>query len=158
MHLIRTTFTAALASLAVATTALAQGPCDVVLKQAAEVMGAAAGKSERFKPTATAEVCSVRSADNAAALRLTVSADKQPGQTMMIRKTIAQKTADPDQTIRAEPSLGTDAFSLREKDQVTFFAAGSGRVIAAAVSLDRGVTDADVERARQFAKQLLAVK
>lgn len=158
MHLIRTTVTAALASLAVATTALAQGPCDLVLKQAAEVMGAAAGKSERFTPTPTAEVCNVRSADNAAALRLTASADKQPGQTMMIQKMVAQKTADPDQTFRTEPSLGTDAFSLRGKEQIAFFMAGAGRVLTVGLDKDRGVTDADVERARQFAKQLLAVK
>jgi hypothetical protein len=150
--------TAAFTFLAAAPPALGQSPCDLVLKQAAQVMGAAAGKSERFKPTATAEVCNVRSADNAAAVQLTMSADKQPGQTMMIQKMIAQKTADPDQTFRDEPALGTNAFSLRGKEQVTFFAAVGGHVIAAALTLDRGVTDADVERARQFAKQLTAAK
>lgn len=154
----RTMIAAAFISLAAAPPALAQGPCDLVLKQAAQVMGAAAGKSERFKPTATAEVCKVRSADSAAAVQLTRSADKQPGQTIMVQKMIAQRAADPDQTFRDEPTLGTNAFSLRDKEHVTFFAAGGGHVIAAALTLDRGVTDADVERARQFAKQLIAAK
>jgi hypothetical protein len=149
----RAMIAAAFIPLAAASPALAQGPCDLVFKQAAHVMGAPAGRSERLKPTATTEVCNVRSADSAAAVRLTVSADRQPGQTMMV-----QKTADRDQTFREEPALGLDAFSLREKDQVTFFVAGSGRVIAAGLTKDAGVTDADAERARQFAKQLLAAK
>jgi hypothetical protein len=154
----RAMIAAAFIPLAAASPALAQGPCDLVFKQAAHVMGAPAGRSERLKPTATTEVCNVRSADSAAAVRLTVSADRQPGQTMMVQKMIAQKTADRDQTFREEPALGLDAFSLREKDQVTFFVAGSGRVIAAGLTKDAGVTDADAERARQFAKQLLAAK
>lgn len=143
---------------ATAASAQAQEPCDLVIQQAAQVMGVPAGKSERLKPTATTEVCTVRSADSTASVRLTIMADKQPGQTVMIQKMIAQKSADPDQTFRAESGLGTDAFSLREKDTIAFFMAGAGRVITAALDRDRGVTDADVKRARQFAKQLLAAK
>jgi hypothetical protein len=138
--------------------ALAQGPCDLVIKQASELLGAPAGKSERFKPTATTEVCTVRSADNTASVRLTVMADTQPGHTLMVQKMIAQKTADPDQTFREEAGLGTDAFSLREKGTVAFFMPGPGRVITAGFDKDRGITDADVERARQLARQLLAAK
>jgi hypothetical protein len=143
---------------AVASPVLAQGPCDLVLKQAAQVVGAPAGKSERFKPTATTEVCTVRSADNTASVRLTIMADKQPGQTVMVQRMIAQKSADPDQTFSVEAGLGTDAFSLRAKDTLACFMAGAGRVITAGLDKVRGVTGADVDRARQFAKQVLATK
>jgi hypothetical protein len=157
MHLMRATVTAAFVSLAVATTALAQGPCDLVLKQAAQVMGAAAGKTERLSPVKNIEICSVWSADSLAKVTLTLESGQPAAQGLSMAKMIAKMSKDVGQ-FRDEAGLGADAFSLREQDKVFFrFGAGSN-TYNLQLTRDRGITDADVERARQFAKQVLAAR
>lgn len=144
-------------ALAAALPVRAQGPCDLVLKQGAQVIGSPAGKTERMSPAKNIEMCSVRSADSGAGVNLTVESGQPAAQKLMMAKMIAKMSKDIGQ-FREEAGLGTDAFSLRESDKIFFsFGAGSN-AFSVRFTRDRGVTDADVERARQFAKQLLGVK
>ena len=152
------TMIAAAVFLAVACPARAQGPCDLVIKQAAQVMGAAAGQPERIKPTPKIEICTVRSADRAADISLTIDTSGQAQQSLATGKMIAKMTKDPNQAMKEEPGLGNDAFSLREKDKVFLMFGDGARMLSLRFGRDRGITDADVDRARQFAKQLLAAK
>jgi hypothetical protein len=157
MHLVRATVTAAFVSLAVASTASAQGPCDLVLKQGAQVLGAPAGKTERLSPVKNIEICSVWSADSSAKVTLTLESGQPAAQGLSMSKMIAKMSKDVGQ-FRDEAGLGADAFSLREQDKVFLrFGAGS-TTYNVQVNRDRGLSDADVERARQFAKQVFALK
>jgi|WetSurMetagenome_2_1015567.scaffolds.fasta_scaffold597987_2 hypothetical protein len=149
---------AAAAFLAVACPARAQGPCDLVIKQAAQVMGVAAGQPERIKPTPKIEICTVRSADRASDLSLTIDTSGQAPQSLATAKMIAKMTKDPNQAVKEEPGLGNDAFSLREKDKVFLMFGDGGRMLSLRLGRDRGITESDVDRARQLAKQLLAAK
>jgi hypothetical protein len=152
------TIIAAFVSLAVSSPALAQGPCDLVLKQAAEVLGAAAGKPERMKPVANTEICTVQSTDRAAEISLTIQANSKADLSRSTARMIATMAKDPGQTVKDEHGLGKDAFSIREKDKFFVMFGDTGRDFSIRFGRDRGVTDADVERARQFAKQLFALK
>lgn len=157
MHPVRLTATAALIALLLSTPVLAQGPCDLVLKQGAQVFGGAAGKTERMSPVKNTEICSVWSADSSARVNLTVESGQPAAQKLMMAKMIAKMAKDIGQ-YREEAGLGPDAFSLRESDKIFFsFGAGSN-TYSVQLTRDRGVTDADVERARQFSKQVLAAK
>ena len=148
---------AACVLLAVASSALAQGPCDLVVTQAAQVLGAAAGKTERLSPVKNIEICSVWSADSSAKVILTLESGQPAAQGLSMAKMIAKMSKDVGQ-YRDEAGLGADAFSLREQDKVFFrFGAGS-TTYNVQLTKDRGVTDADIERARQLAKQVFALK
>lgn len=137
--------------------ALAQGPCDLLIRQAAQVMGAPAGKTERLSPVKNIEICEVRSADSLDELSLTLESSKPAAQGVAMSKMIAKMSKDIGQ-FRDEAGLGPDAFSLRETGRVTFrFGAGSN-TYNLQLTRDRGVTDADVERTRQFATRMLAFK
>lgn len=137
--------------------ASAQGPCDLVLKQAAQVMGGVAGKTERLSPVKNIEICGVQSADASAKVTLTLESGQPAAQGLSMAKMIAKMSKDVGQ-FRDEAGLGADAFSLREEDKVFFrFGAGSN-TYNLQLNKDRGLSDADVERARQFAKQLFAAK
>ena len=157
MNTINAVIVATAVSLAVALPALAQGPCDLVLKQAAQVMGEAAGTTERLSPMKNVEICSVRSADSSAQVRLTLESGQSPAQRLSMAKMIAKMSKDVGQ-FRDEAGLGADAFSLREQDKLFLMFGAGSTAYTLQVTKDRGVMDADVERARQFAKQLLAVK
>jgi hypothetical protein len=151
------TIVAASVFLAVASSALAQGPCDLVVKQAAQVLGAAAGKAERLSPVKNIEICSVWSADSSAKVTLTLESGQPAAQGLSMAKMIAKMSKDVGH-YRDEAGLGADAFSLREQDKVFFrFGAGS-TTYNVQLNKDRGLSDADVERARQLAKQLFALK
>lgn len=152
------TIVATLVSLAVAPSALAQGPCDLVLKQAAQVLGAPAGKPERMKPVANTEICEVSSADGAAEISLTITAVGGGKPPLATEKMLATMAKDPEQTVRDEPGLGRDAFSIREKEKVFLMFGDAARGFYVRFTRDRGVSDADIERTRQLAKQLLAWK
>ena len=141
-----------------AASALAQGPCDLVVKQAAQVLGVPAGQPERFKPVANTEICTVRSTDNAADISLTLQANSKADLSRSTAKMIATMAKDPGQTIKDEQGLGRDAFSIREKDKFFVMFGDAGRDFSIRFGRDRGVTDADVERARQLAKQVFALK
>lgn len=158
MHLIRTTVSAACALLAVATIAAAQGPCDLVVKQASQVLGAAVRQPERMKPAANIEICTVRSTDGAAEVSATVTGVGKGGPPLAMGKMLATAAKDPAQTVRDEQGLGKDAFSIREKDKFFLMFGDTAHEFYVRFTRDRGITDADVERVRQFAKQLLAAK
>lgn len=148
---------AAFVLLAVSSPALAQGPCDLVVKQAAQVLGAAAGKTERLSPVKNIEICSVWSADSSAKVTLTLESGQPAAQGLSMARMIAKMSKDAGQ-FRDEAGLGADAFSLREQDKVFFrFGAGS-TTYNVQLNKDRGLSDADVERARLFAKQLFVLK
>ncbi len=153
----RTMIAVAFVSVAVTSTASAQEPCDLVIKQAAQVMGAPAGEAERLSPAKNIEICKVRSADSSSAVSLTLETGQPAAQGLSMYKMIAKMSKDVGQ-FRDEAGLGADAFSLREKDKVFFrFGAGSN-TYNLQLTRDRGVTDADAERARQLAKQVFASK
>jgi hypothetical protein len=158
MNPVRAMIVSAFVSLAAVAPALAQGPCDLVVKQAVQVLGAPAGQPERIKPAANTEVCSVRSADRAAEVWVTITAVGKGGLPLATAKMIATMSKEPGQTVKDEQGLGRDAFSMREKESVVLMFADTAREFTLRFTRDRGVTDADAERARQLAKQLLAAK
>jgi hypothetical protein len=128
-----------------------------VIKQAAQVMGAPAGRTERLSPVKNIESCGVWSADSSGKVSLTLESGQPAAQGLSMAKMIAKMSKDVGQ-FPDEAGLGADAFSLREKDRVFFrFGAGSN-TYDLQLTKDRGITDADVERTAQFAKQLLAAK
>jgi hypothetical protein len=138
--------------------ASAQDPCAAVFKQAAQVMGAPAGETESVSPTQTTRVCTVRSTDGAADISLTIETSPSAARRLPMAKALAAASKDPDQKVQDEPALGPSAFSLREKDTVTFMMADPARFLTLRVGKDRGMADADVERARQLARQLLGAR
>jgi hypothetical protein len=138
--------------------ASAQDSCDVLFEQAAQVMGTAAGKTENLSPTKTSRACTVRSNDGTADLALTIASSPSAARSQSMAKMIAAQSKDPGETLHDESALGPSAFSLRDKDTITFMMADQVRTISLRLTKDRGVTDADVERARQLAKQVLGAK
>ena len=158
MNLRRTMIAAGWGFSVVVVPARAQGPCDVVIRQAAQLMGVPAGPASRLTPTPSTEVCVISSADKTASVQLTVMADKQPEQSAMMNRMIAGQAKDKDQTFRDEASLGKNAFSLRESDGVSLFMAGAARTLTLQLRKNRGFTDADVARAVALAKELVAAK
>lgn len=148
----------AAALLALPEPASAQSPCDVVFKQAAQVMGAPAGKTESLSPTQATRVCTVRASDGSADISLTIETSPSAARRLPMAKALAAAGKDPDQKVQDEPALGTSAFSLRETDTVTFMMADASRFLTLRVGRDRGVADADADRVRQFARQLLGAK
>lgn len=139
-------------------TVSAQDACGVLFKQAAQVMGTPAGKPEDVTPTKGARACSVRSSDGSEDLALTTTSSPSAAQSLTMAKMIAAQSKDPDEAMREEPDLGASAFSLRDTDSVTFMMGDAARMLSLRLSKDRGVNDADVERARQLAKQVLGAK
>jgi len=157
MNSIHVMIAAAVVCATTAASAQAQGPCDFVVKQAAQALGAPAGKPERHAPAKNIEICSVSSADSYREVSLTLETGQPAAQGLSMAKMIA-KMSKGDAQFRDEAGLGADAFSLREKDKVFFMFGAGSSTFNMHLAQDRGVTDADVERARQFAKRLLAVK
>jgi len=137
--------------LALAGATQAEEPCALLEKKASEVMGLPAGKLERIASGKTT-VCTIWSTDRVG--RLSLSLQPKSGMPLGTTRMIAEKSRDPEQTLRDEPSLGKDAFSLREKDKIAFFADGASLNF----NKDSGVGDADAERVRALAKALLQAK
>jgi hypothetical protein len=151
-----------LVSTAVLTAALwtparAQDACGLLEKQAAQLMGTAAGRTERLASGTTTDICAIWSADRAASVKVIVERGSNPAQSLAMSKMIATRSRDPEITVREEPTLGANAFSIREEGQITFRFGDTGRVLNLSLGKDRGVADADVERVRRFAKQLVGV-
>jgi hypothetical protein len=141
--------------LAVAVSARAEQACARVERKAAEVMGLPAGRLDRIV-SGKATVCDVWSTDRVAHLSvsLQVKSAGPPGFARML----AEKTRDPDETMRDEPSLGQFAFSLRGKERVSIFAEGRDGPLSLVLVKDTGVGDADVDRARALMKELLGAR
>ena len=110
------------------------------------MIGEAPGKTERFSPMKNVEICSVRSADSSAGVRLTLESGQSAAPRLSMANMIAKMSKSVGQ-FRDEAGLGADAFSLREQDQVYFMFGAGSITYFVQVTKDRGVTDADVERA-----------
>lgn len=135
-----------------ATETLAADLCDFVAKQVPAALGSAPGKAQRSGN----EICAVQAADQKSILMGRVTPSKMAGQIVALSRKSAQ---DGDRgTVSDEPSLGAGAWSRRNRWVVEFSFVSGGNYMMAVLTRDSSlaatISDADVAKAREFAKAL----
>ena len=141
------------ALLAMSPAALAQDPCATVTSQGASLSGFAGVKAEALK-SGNNTICDMWSKDRKSHLTLVVEPPQAAGGVAM-RKMLAANAKEPGMTVKDEPALGGNAFSLVKKEQLSFSGVGKGGVYTLSLNRDAGIGPGDEDRVRAIAKQVV---
>jgi hypothetical protein len=130
--------------------------CVPLVAEAAQLLGVPVSKPEVITSGNTT-VCRVPATDRAALVVLTRE-QGNPAQRLMVNAMIAERGESTRNVFHKEPTLGANAFSLREPTSVLINFPGTAEALSVQLKRDAGVKPADIDRLRAFAKRVQALK